>query len=118
VLRFSPARRYAFCPPFTTGLHIVPDHRHGLNALWKVPYICLIGDRPEEGNLDDAQKQRFALFVDKRRQQWVVRDSDGRFWILPSVEHPWDHRQPFHPTAETELEPVPGHYKDMLRLPF
>ena len=27
-------------------------------------------------------------------------------------------RQPFHPAEETELEPVPGHYKYMLGLPF
>jgi hypothetical protein len=51
-------------------------------------------------------------------RQWVVRDPEGSFWILPSVNHPWEHRQPFHPTPETDLEPVPGHYKDMLELPF
>ena len=58
-----------------------------------------------------------ALFVDRPNQQWVVRDHDGRFWILPSVEHAWEQRQPFDPTSETDLEPVPGHYKDMLGLP-
>lgn len=59
-----------------------------------------------------------ALFVDRSSQQWIVRDPEGNFWILPSGEDPWDHRKPFHPTAATDLEPVPGHYKDMLRLPF
>jgi hypothetical protein len=58
------------------------------------------------------------LFVDRSCQQWIVRDPQGSFWMLPSVEHPWDQRQPFQPTAETELEPVPGHYKDLLELPF
>lgn len=63
-------------------------------------------------------KQRVALFVERSCRQWVVRDPEGSFWILPSVNHPWEHRQPFHPTPETDLEPVPGHYKDMLELPF
>jgi hypothetical protein len=64
------------------------------------------------------RKQPVALFVDRSSQQWIVRDSEGNFWILPSVEDPWDHRKPFDLTAETDLESVPGHYKDMLRLPF
>ena len=64
------------------------------------------------------ENRRAALYVDRSCQQWVVRDPDGNFWVLPCVDDPWDHREPFNPTAETELEPVPGHYKDMLRLPF
>lgn len=59
-----------------------------------------------------------ALFVDPSRQQWIVRDPDGQFWILPAVEDPWNQRQPFDVTADTDLEPVPGHYKDLLGLPF
>jgi hypothetical protein len=58
-----------------------------------------------------------ALFVDKASQQWIVRDHEGNFWIVPSVENPWDHRLPFLPAEETDLEPVPGHYKSMLGLP-
>ena len=65
-----------------------------------------------------SSKPVVALFVDRSCQQWVVRDPDGNFWVLPSVEIPWDRRQPFQPTSETDLEPVPGHYKDMLGLPF
>jgi len=65
-----------------------------------------------------SSKPVVALFVDRACQQWIVRDPEGNFWILPSVEIPWDARQPFHPTAETDLEPVPGHYTDMLKLPF
>jgi hypothetical protein len=64
------------------------------------------------------QKYVVAIFVDKLSQQWVVRDADGNFWLLPAVDNPWEHRQPFDPTEETELEPIPGHYKYMLDLPF
>ena len=64
------------------------------------------------------QKHVIAIFVDKSSQQWVVRDADGHFWLLPAGENPWDHRQPFDLTAETKLDPIPGHYKYMLNLPF
>ena len=63
-----------------------------------------------------ASKRVAALYVDKTSQQWVVRDPEGNFWSLPSTDNPWDERQPFSPTEETELEPVPGHYKYMLGL--
>jgi hypothetical protein len=65
-----------------------------------------------------ASKRVVALFVDKTTRQWIVRDSEGNFWSLPSTDNPWDERQPFCPAEETELEPVPGHYKYMLGLPF
>ena len=65
-----------------------------------------------------ASKHVAALYVDKASQQWIVRDPDGNFWSLPSTDNPWDERQPFSPTEETELEPVPGHYKHMLGLPL
>lgn len=63
-------------------------------------------------------KNVVALFVDRSCQQWVVRDPEGNFWALPSGECSWEQRQPFHPTSETDLEPVPGHYKDTLGLPY
>jgi hypothetical protein len=65
-----------------------------------------------------VRKQRVTLYVDRSSQQWVVMDPEGNFWMLPNVENPWDQRQPIYPTEETELEPVPGHYKHMLGLPF
>ncbi len=66
-----------------------------------------------------VRKQLHAtLYVDRSSKQWVVLDSEGSFWVLPSVENPWGQRQPFYPTEETELEPVPGHYKNALGLPF
>jgi hypothetical protein len=59
-----------------------------------------------------------ALFVDRSRpQHWIVRDADGNFWIVPPVENAWDHRRPFDPTEDMQLEQVPGHYKYMLGLP-
>jgi hypothetical protein len=71
----------------------------------------------KEPNMIVVRKQRVTLYVDRSSQQWIVLDSEGKFWILPSVENPWDQRQQFFPTEETELEPVPGHYKYMLGLP-
>jgi hypothetical protein len=59
-----------------------------------------------------------SIFVDKSRQQWIVRDPEGNFWMLPAVENPWEHREPFSPSDESDLEPIPGHYKYMLELPF
>ena len=58
------------------------------------------------------------LYVHRASQQWIVRDAEGNFWSLPSTDNPWDERQPFTPAEGTELEPVPGHYKYMLGLPF
>jgi hypothetical protein len=62
-------------------------------------------------------KRVVALYADRATRQWVVRDAEGRFWSLPSTDHPWDGRQPFTPAEETDLEPVPGHYLHMLGLP-
>ena len=64
------------------------------------------------------RKSVVTLYVDRSNQQWVVLDQDGNFWIVSSADdNPWDQRQPFYPTEETELELVPGHYKQMLGLP-
>ena len=68
--------------------------------------------------MNTRTKRLVALFVERSQQQWVVRDPEGNFWLLPSVEDPWEQRQPFDATEETELEPIPGHYKYMLNLPF
>ena len=59
-------------------------------------------------------KRMVALFVERSSQQWVVRDPEGNFWLLPAVDNPLGQRQPFSPTPETELEPVPGHDTSML----
>ena len=65
-----------------------------------------------------VRKPMAAVFVDRASQQWVVRDPEGHFWSLPSADNPWKQRQPFTPAEGAALEPVPGHYKDMLGLPF
>lgn len=58
------------------------------------------------------------LYVDHASQQWIVLDTEGKLWVVPGEElDPWERRQPFNPTQETELELVPGHYKHMLGLP-
>jgi hypothetical protein len=76
-------------------------------------------ERSEEATMITIENRRVALYVDRARpQHWIVRDPDGNFWIVPPVDNPWDSRQPFEPTDETELESVPGHYKYMLGLPF
>jgi hypothetical protein len=64
-----------------------------------------------------VRKHVVAIYVDRSTGRWIVRDSDGNFWVLPATDNPWDDRQPFSPAEETELEPVPGHYKYMLGLP-
>ena len=72
----------------------------------------------EEYNMTTETRRMVALFVERSSQQWVVRDPEGNFWLLPSVEDPWGYRQPFTLTSESKLEPVPGHYTSMLGLPF
>jgi hypothetical protein len=51
-----------------------------------------------------------SIYVDRSSERWIVRDPDGDFWIVPIVDDPWEHRQPFDLTDDVELEPVPGHY--------
>jgi hypothetical protein len=59
-----------------------------------------------------------ALFVDRASRQWIVRDKDGNYWaVSATATNAWGRRERFHPTEETELAPVPGHYKAMLGLP-
>jgi len=50
-------------------------------------------------------------------EHWIVRDHEGRFWMVPPGQDSWQRRQPFHPAEEVELEPIPGHYKYVLGLP-
>lgn len=64
------------------------------------------------------RSQKVLLFVDESSQQWVVRDPEGTFWLVPVVEDAWERRQPFVVTAECELRPVPEHYKYLVGLPF
>ena len=72
----------------------------------------------EGGTMLATRRGSVALYVDRATQQWVVRDPDGEFWLLPSVDDCWEHREPFQLTEEAELEIIPGHYRYMLNLPF
>jgi hypothetical protein len=63
-----------------------------------------------------VRKQATAIYVDRSTGQWIVRDADGNYWILPATDTPWEDRQPFSLAEETELEQIPGHYKYMLGL--
>lgn len=64
-----------------------------------------------------VRTHRIEIYVDRVSQQWVVRDSEGEFWVLPNVENPWEKRQRYVPNPEQDLEPIPGHYKYILGLP-
>ena len=59
-----------------------------------------------------------AIYVDRATGQWIVRDPDGNFWVVPSGANAWDQRQPFEPTDDSQLQPIPGHYRYLLELPF
>ena len=72
----------------------------------------------EEPKMIAVGKQRLRIYVDRSSQKWIVMDAEGNFWFVPNVENSWEQRQPFEPTEQTELEPVPGHYKYMLGLPY
>jgi hypothetical protein len=73
----------------------------------------------EEQTMISSPSRLAAIFVDRAcTEHWIVRDPEGQFWIVPPVENAWECRQPFHPSEETELEPIPGHYRSMLGLPF
>jgi hypothetical protein len=64
------------------------------------------------------EPRMMAIYVDRARPgHWIVRDREGRFWIVPPGEQPWDNRQPFEPIEDADLQPVPGHYGPMLGLP-
>ena len=64
-----------------------------------------------------VRKRKVNLFVDHTSGRWVIQDRDGLFWIIPVMEDAWEHKELFTPTNETDLEPVPDHYKYMLGLP-
>ncbi len=65
-----------------------------------------------------VKKHTVSIFVDRSSRQWIVLDAEGMFWVVPPIDDGWDQRQPFTPTDESDLEPVPRHYKYMLGLPY
>lgn len=86
------------------------------------PHCLTLGghdkDCSESPTMMTSARYAVALYVDRATQQWVVRDPDGDFWLLPADDCCWEQRQPFSLTEETELEAIPGHYRYMLNLPF
>jgi hypothetical protein len=62
-----------------------------------------------------GRKPVSTLYVDRSTKQWVIYDTEGRFWIVTGDGGVrGNERERFFPTEETELELVPGHYKHML----
>jgi hypothetical protein len=63
------------------------------------------------------EKPVVGIYVDRTcPAHWVVKDCHGRFWMVPPGENAWQRREPYEPTEETELVPVPSHYEYMLGL--
>jgi hypothetical protein len=63
------------------------------------------------------KKQVVSIFVDRSSRQWIVLDHEGNLWVVPPNEEGWNQRQPFTPADDSELEPVPRHYRYMLGVP-
>ena len=62
-----------------------------------------------------TRKPVMSLYVDKGRpEHWIVRDPEGRFWVVPPGDDAWTKREPFHPSEDAEIEPVPSHYLYLL----
>jgi hypothetical protein len=77
------------------------------------------GEEGSKNPMITTRKPVMSLYVDKGcPEHWIVRDREGRFWVVPSGENAWEKREPFHPSEDAELEPVPGHYMYMLGLPI
>jgi hypothetical protein len=58
-----------------------------------------------------------AIYVDRSTRQWIVRDREGNFWIVPPGDLSWEQREPFELSDNTDLVPVPGHYRSLFQLP-
>jgi hypothetical protein len=71
----------------------------------------------KEAAMLETRTRLVALYVDRSTQQWVVRDDDGKLWVIRGNPDCWKTRLPFESTEKTELELVPGHYRYMLGLP-
>jgi hypothetical protein len=65
-----------------------------------------------------TEKLVVRLYVDKAcTEHWIVKDQEGRFWMVRPGPDSWERRQPYQPTEDSDLEPIPGHYRYMLGLP-
>jgi hypothetical protein len=62
-----------------------------------------------------GRKPSSTLYADRFTRQWVVRDPEGKFWIVTADDSARATQcDRFFSTEETEFEPVPGHYKHLL----
>jgi hypothetical protein len=113
------ARRARMRPiPWHRGDSAHTADRFASGVLWARFLLSQDERQSKERVMLALRKSVLHLYVDRASQQWIALDPDGNFWIVPcEVDNPWDQRRPFYPTEETELEPVPGHYKYMLGLP-
>jgi hypothetical protein len=71
----------------------------------------------EHGGPPTGRVRVVSIYVDRTNRHWVVRDGDGRLWELPATDNPWVDRRPYETGGDADLEPVPGHYRDLLGLP-
>ena len=102
-----PRGKHAFTPPPGDDRLVLSSRRNRSRDEWS-ENLMLITRKPVMG-----------LYVDKGcPEHWIVRDREGRFWLIPPGENAWEKREPFHPGEDAELEPVPGHYIYMLGLPI
>lgn len=64
------------------------------------------------------KRELVSIYVEPSKRRWVVRDPDGHLWAVDSSTDGWDRRELYELTDDSELVPVPGHYRYMLQLPF
>src|SRR5262249_2394959 len=62
---------------------------HGRMLVWSLTGMPFL--RRREVVLTMTNKL-VALYVHRETQQWIVRDPEGNFWLVPSVDNCWDHR--------------------------
>jgi hypothetical protein len=65
-----------------------------------------------------VRKRVVALFVDKSASSGWCGIPEAISGLSLLWKKAWDHRQPLHPTEQSELEAVPRHYIHMLDLTF
>jgi hypothetical protein len=75
------------------------------------------GLNAKECQMENSRSCGLQLFVDRARRQWIARDAQGRYWMLPCSDRAWEDRIEVRQRDFTELEPVPTHYKATLCLP-
>src|SRR5438128_11266716 len=60
----------------------------GRKARW-MPMRYLMDEASRDEGQSPPMKRPGAVFVERLTRQWVVRDPEGNFWILPTVDDPW-----------------------------